>query len=57
MFSYTYASRCCDEDMYVGSTLASKRRVIEHEEGKVLATAVSDRADLEALRARDSIER
>jgi GIY-YIG catalytic domain len=39
MLAYTYVLRCCDGDMYVGSTLDLKRRVIEHEEGKVPATA------------------
>ena len=39
MFAYTYVLRCCDGDIYVGSTLDLRRRVMEHEEGKVPATA------------------
>ena len=39
MFAYTYVLRCCEGDMYVGSTLDLKRRVLEHEEGKVPARA------------------
>ena len=37
MFAYTYILRCCDGDMYIGSTLDLKRCVIE--DGKVPATA------------------
>src|SRR6476620_11081493 len=39
MFAYTYVLRCCDGNMSNGSTLDLKRRVVEHEEGKVSATA------------------
>jgi putative endonuclease len=38
MFSYTYVLRCGDGQLYIGSTTDLKRRVSEHEAGKVPAT-------------------
>jgi len=39
MFFYTYVLSCGDGQLYVGSTTDLKRRVSQHQAGKVPATA------------------
>jgi predicted GIY-YIG superfamily endonuclease len=36
---YTYVLRCSDGNLYVGSTGNLRRRVVEHQAGRVTATA------------------
>jgi predicted GIY-YIG superfamily endonuclease len=36
---YTYVLRCGDENLYIGSTGDLRRRIAEHQAGRVTATA------------------
>ena len=36
---YTYVLRCSDGNFYIGSTVNLRRRVVEHQAGRVGATA------------------
>ena len=36
---YTYVLRCCDGDLYVGSTLDLRKRLAQHRASQVRATA------------------
>jgi putative endonuclease len=36
---YTYVLRCCDGDLYVGSALDLRKRLVQHRAGRVRATA------------------
>ena len=39
MFAYKYVLQCADHKHYVGSTNDLKRRLLEHQNGRVPATA------------------
>ncbi len=51
MFFYTYVLRCADGQLYVGSTNNLKRRLSEHQSGRVPATSNRQPAQLEYYEA------
>mgnify|MGYP002725712386 CR=1 FL=1 len=38
-YAYTYVLKCCDGDMYIGSTDDLRRRLKQHQEGECSDTA------------------